>query len=104
LERFENPYENWNVVGRIKKKAKTITRTNLRKGKDKFGRSSAQRLSYLYNHGYRARVVNGIPYAIKGSAKIKINNTEARFMQFLEEKYAENKIERQDVSIQPMSQ
>jgi hypothetical protein len=102
LERFKNPYENWNVVGKIKEKAKNITKTNLRTGRDSFGRSSAQRLVYLYNHGYRARIVNNKPYAVKRSAKVKINDTEARFMQFLEEKYAENKIERQDISIQAM--
>lgn len=99
LERFKNPYDNWNVVGRIKEKAKSITKTNLRKGKDKFGRSSAQRLTYLYNHGYRARIVNGKSYAVKGGAKVKINDTEARFMQFLEEKYIEGKVERQEISV-----
>jgi len=94
LERFKNPYDNWDIVGRIKEKARNITKTNLRKGKDNFGRNSVQRLTYLYNHGYRARIVNGKPYAVKGGAKVKINYTEARFMQFLEEKYTEGKVER----------
>ena len=75
LERFSNPHDNWTVAGRIPKKRKGITKLNLRQAKDNFGRSAAQKLTWLYNHGYRARFINGAMYATKKNAKIKINDT-----------------------------
>lgn len=78
----------------LSKKAKSLTKKQLLQQKDRFGRNVAQKISLLYNNNYRFREFDGKYYAIKDGKAERLTRTEYLFARFLQDEFADSKIER----------